>query len=352
MCYCGRITVNFPKILTMEVGNIKILSFNCQGVINKLPVIQDLCNRADIILLQETWLMPHNTDFLNDIHVDFNAHSISAVSCSEILVGRPYGGLSILWRKKYDVFCSLVNYSDPRVLGMRLSAGGTDTLIINVYLPYYSAENFEEYLLYIGKITNFIAESETNNIFIIGDFNADLHSPFHREWLAYADENNFHFSDIKRLQCSTFSHINHGSLSKSWIDHCLASETADQSVTDIFVLYDDFLSDPLPLMVEVNWAIFTDVSCGEVPSDRPNIRWNFQSMQKTNMFYGLLTQQTQNFIHDEIQCLATVCDCLEHKRQLEKLWNSFNEVVLQCGMRAFGGAEAQYRQIPGWNQHV
>ena len=84
--------------------NLRITSFNCSGVKNILPIIADLCETNDIVLLQETWLMPHDLNILTAVHKDFDGYSTSAVDCTQELIGRPYGGLSILWRKNMSNF--------------------------------------------------------------------------------------------------------------------------------------------------------------------------------------------------------------------------------------------------------
>ncbi|KOB52115.1 reverse transcriptase, partial [Operophtera brumata] len=62
--------------------------------------IRRLCKSADVIALQETWLLPHDLGMLDTIDVNFTATSKSAVDTSAgILRGRPYGGVAILWRK-------------------------------------------------------------------------------------------------------------------------------------------------------------------------------------------------------------------------------------------------------------
>ena len=122
----------------MEVmGNLRIVSYNCNGVKNKLPVITDLCNNSDVVLLQETWLLPCETNLLGFVHKDFCAFSLSAVDDQKLLVGRPYGGLSILWRRSLDSFCRLNKFDDHRIVGFNIETEFSSLFIINVYLPYY-----------------------------------------------------------------------------------------------------------------------------------------------------------------------------------------------------------------------
>ena len=73
-------------------GRLIILSSNCNGARNKLPVLSDLNQNIDIFLLQETVLLPADIGLLDSVHSDFSSFSISVVDDSESLVGRPYGG--------------------------------------------------------------------------------------------------------------------------------------------------------------------------------------------------------------------------------------------------------------------
>ena len=80
-------------------GNLNISSFNCQGVKNIIPNIVDLCNKSHIVFLQETWLSPYELTLLNDIHEKFNSFSLSSMdTCSNVFVGRPYGGIIVAAR--------------------------------------------------------------------------------------------------------------------------------------------------------------------------------------------------------------------------------------------------------------
>ena len=105
---------NIPLVIT---------SFNCAGVASKLPIIHDLCSSNDIILLQETWLTPANINVLNDVHSEYESHSVTAVNFETTLIGRPYGGLSILWRKTLGAKVSVKCYDDTRILGILMETG-------------------------------------------------------------------------------------------------------------------------------------------------------------------------------------------------------------------------------------
>lgn len=68
----GRITKDRGKSLNTEtdkkdrqnnvIANITInfIAFNCKKVVRSLDCVGRLCHNADIIVLQETWLLPHD----------------------------------------------------------------------------------------------------------------------------------------------------------------------------------------------------------------------------------------------------------------------------------------------------
>ena len=118
-------------------ASFSFVSFNCAGVKNKIQYIHSFCEQADIIFLQETWLMPHEINLLDNIHSDFNNYSISSVDDGSLLVGRPYGGLSILYKKSLKVCGNIYSFDDKRLLGFEIINNNLKYLFINVYLPYF-----------------------------------------------------------------------------------------------------------------------------------------------------------------------------------------------------------------------
>ena len=88
---------------TTGMHKLRFTSFNCNGALNKLPVISDLCEFSDVIFLQETWLPSHDLSIFDSLNEHVLSFSIPAVDSGELLTGRQYGGLSILWRKSIDI---------------------------------------------------------------------------------------------------------------------------------------------------------------------------------------------------------------------------------------------------------
>ena len=95
-----------------KLGKLYISSFNCKGVKSSLEFVStELCNKYDIIALQELWILPNETELCNTIHPYFESFSTSSVEVeSGILSGRPYGGMGLLWRKTLDPFVKPVSF--------------------------------------------------------------------------------------------------------------------------------------------------------------------------------------------------------------------------------------------------
>ena len=110
----------------------KLCSYNCRSVKRSLPEIQQLCEKHDLVVLQEHWLFPD----LSGVHADFLCNGSSAMDVSnKILVGRPYGGTAILYRKSIADHISVVPTSDPRLTAVKMQTRHGPVLIINVYMP-------------------------------------------------------------------------------------------------------------------------------------------------------------------------------------------------------------------------
>ena len=202
---------------------------------NKFAVIAELCSTCDILLLQETWLLPFDLGVLDSLSNDFCSHSISAVDISRPLIGRPYGGVSIMWQKNIGAICKIITYDDVRLLGIQVTFPGREFLLLNVYLPYFCSDNYDDYLSYVGKIDSILESSICDDVAIMGDFNAAVGGPFFNEWGYISDEREFIFSDVEKLPTTTYTHINDGSLSTSWLDHLFVSRNVHNAITDMHV---------------------------------------------------------------------------------------------------------------------
>ena len=75
------------------------------------------------MLLQETWLLPFEVRLQDSVYQDFVALSESSIDAGKLLVGRPCGGLSILWRKNLGSYIKYLIVNDNGLMACSLDKG-------------------------------------------------------------------------------------------------------------------------------------------------------------------------------------------------------------------------------------
>ena len=56
--------------------NLRITSLNCYGIKTSLYQVYELCEKSDIVFLQETLLFTHELSILSTLHTDFEGMGV------------------------------------------------------------------------------------------------------------------------------------------------------------------------------------------------------------------------------------------------------------------------------------
>lgn len=113
----------------------KIVSFNCKSFKRSMEGIRALCRSADVIALQETWLLPHDLPLLSTVDDSFGCTGTSAVDTSAgLLSGRPYGGVALLWRKSAFESVLPIACNNVRVCAVRITVSTRSVVVFSVYV--------------------------------------------------------------------------------------------------------------------------------------------------------------------------------------------------------------------------
>ena len=75
---------------------------------------------ADICLIQETWLFKRDLDVLSGLHENYLGSGKSAIPDNEILVGRPFGGIGILWKNTLSEYIKPICIESNRINGVEI----------------------------------------------------------------------------------------------------------------------------------------------------------------------------------------------------------------------------------------
>jgi hypothetical protein len=163
---------------------------------------------------------------LSSLHPDFHARGISAVNITDdVLHGRPYGGLAVLWRQSLSPHVTVSLLGDnARLMRVVLHPPrSAPLLLVNIYMPYQSDANYDTFMDTLGKLASIIDEAETSNVAVIGDFNAAADTPYADELDRWCVMNAMTVSTRNRLDASTHTYVSMAHGTTSWLDHAVCS---------------------------------------------------------------------------------------------------------------------------------
>ncbi len=111
--------------------------------------MHDLCDINDIVCVQETWLAKDQLSVLSNTHNDLIGNGVSAINDElGIHVGRPFGGIGIMWRKTINKYCTFKTYECDRIIGLEFNCDSFSALFLCVYMPYDCSDNYDDYMFY------------------------------------------------------------------------------------------------------------------------------------------------------------------------------------------------------------
>ncbi len=100
-----------------------------------------------------------------------------------------------------------------------------------------------------------IAELDTTCAFIVGDLNADVsddNSLFAGHLHNFCDDNDLILSSKDILPRDSFTYVSEAHHTVSWLDHCLSTADAHESIHNIEVCYNLATSDHIPICITLD----------------------------------------------------------------------------------------------------
>lgn len=80
-------------------SKIRIISYNCESLARNVVFARMLLEECDILLLQETLLVDHSSEILQDLHDSFYYYCTSAKRNSANFTGKSSGSLAVVYRR-------------------------------------------------------------------------------------------------------------------------------------------------------------------------------------------------------------------------------------------------------------
>ena len=242
---------------------LKICTYNYKGFnISKVKHFKHLLSECYILLVQETWALKDQVGRLNRHFDDYNTYGVSGINEDVILKGRPYGGVSFLYKKSISPYVQVCELSSNRACCIRLSTNVGYVYLFNVYMPCDSTTNtnLDDYNEVLSVISNFCATHNVVNCVIGGDVNTDISRIKSGNTISlqnFIEKDNLFLAmnEVINTVTHTYTGINNTS---SLIDHFIMSENMCLLANNYYTMDSvDNLSDHVPLFIVVNCFVET-----------------------------------------------------------------------------------------------
>ena len=141
-----------------------------------------------------------------------------------------------------------------------------------------------EYVDCLSKVHATVVDSDAVHVLIVGDFNCSPVSRFFKDFIEFADDNNFMVSDLHRLT-DVVTYISDDGLKMPCIDHVLCTASVDNLVSHMSIMDDVICSDHKPLTPSLECSVATNYCSSEHPAHSDAWLPNWQQCDDMTLFY-------------------------------------------------------------------
>lgn len=333
----------------------KFVSFNCKNVKRSIESVAQLCKQCDVISLQETWLMSHDLQMLGTIDADFGFTGSSAVGTSAgTLRGRPYGGVALLWRKSLFPNVTIIQCDSARLVAIKIDVCDRSLLVFSIYMPTDSHENLADFVDCMSEINAIIDSCSIESVFILGDWNSHPETLFWNEMMNFCSDQDWLCADRELLPTDTYTYISDVHNCRRWLDHCIVTRAARQSVVGAKVHYDVFWSDHFPLEIICDLIVIKQkITLPSTPHNKAV--WGERDASQIEKYTALCDSKLRHidFPQEFEYCCDGMCNNNEHCEMINKMYFNIVEVLSEAASSSKTvGRAKQCRKIIGWNKHV
>ena len=321
-------------------------------------VIDKLLESAEILCLQETFLATQDLDKLNSVHNDFHGAGESTTDLSNrILRGRIPGGVAILWHKKLDPLVSVIRLEVDWCIGIKVVHNKNVFIILNIYTPYECHKNEDEYLNRLSFISSYIKESAYTCIYVLGDWNADIpdsNSLFGQHLTQVCKDEKLILSSKVLLPDDSYTYISEAWHTTSWLDHCISTADAHDSIVNMEILHGMTTADHLPFSVTINVNGLPELASFDVPQQCHKLDWANLTENELQQ-YKTLTDIHLNNIDlpvDAITCRNINCNDGGHSNDLSNMYDIIVNCLIMGSNPLKRKKSKQDNMKPGWNVYV
>ena len=343
-----------------KVSQLSCISYNCSHADDtRLPLLRELFEKCDFLLLQEHGLHMSQFDWFENIYNRIGKHGVSAMDEGQLLRGRPHGGVVILWNPDLKCKIKIVNYESKRMCAVIAEIGDEKLLLINVYMPCDDRcldQNINEYVQVLNDIEILCNSVNVDYICIGGDFNTDLA----RSNIQSCTLNDFtirsDFNYCAQDMCCNveYTFCSKGTGATSFIDHFIISDNMLGKLKsfDSIESINNF-SDHLPVScvfeIETIYNVYDNINTFKNRSPA----WDKATVIDKERYKEIVEEKLLGI---EVPYNAILCNdvfCTVHFNQIEAFHNNITDVLVCAAAECIPSSSSRFRKaVPGWNDYV
>ena len=342
-------------------SNLSIVSYNSQGSgPDRIAYMNKLLKSNDIIFVQEHWLFNSTLNKLENGLTNAHVYGISGMTDTELLTGRPFGGVAIIWKKNIKCKIIPVELTSRRLCAVIISINGRDITLFNVYMPgdsYEGSCHLNAFNEVLDEISNTCVKYDTNQFIIGGDMNVDFKRTVstHTKALNRFLIRESMTSGLQHVLCDVdYTFMSKINGNRSTIDHFLLTDNLFNTICRYRCIHEgDNLSDHSILQVELQLPV---QYCTESHATvrHATTQWHKVEIAQLEQYRILLDRLLESVHVPEEVVNCTMYECGRHNQAIEQLYNGIVNACLTAGKLALPQRNESVRRAPisRWHEDV
>jgi len=339
------------------MDSIKIISYNSTGLADdKLCYIKSLIDnqKPQIICLQETWQLNETAQMKFSQFKDYVCDHKSSITGNTLLIGRPYGGLAILWNKNIANHISTVKCESKYIIPVIINVGEKKYMLINCYLPndtHSQTHVSTDFLNAVDDIDIAIQRNgDVNGIVVAGDLNVD----FRRDnshtrhlnglLLAHGLMSTWDVgSEIATYQNWASPHIS------SCIDHFLISPHLQTTLATCYQ-HATNPSNHNAIELVLQGLLVSGINSSSNARQPSTIAWHKVTSNHIDAYRHKLSAYIENVPAPEaITCKDPHCKLSQHSRDIDDFTTSITDASIKAAIECFPAKRNKRCNKPYWS---
>ena len=321
--------------------------------------LNELADVNDIICLQETWLSVQDSCLINSLNQSMIGIANSPNNDEHgFQSGRRKEGVALLFKKELEPYIVPLLFKETWIVGIAITWNGRKLCLLNVYLPYESRNNEEEYLDRLGKLHAIIEELDTSSVTVVGDFNANISNPesiFSQHLNHFCELHDYLCSSRSFLPDTTYTYVSDAWGTTSWLDHCISTQDAHSAISGMDVSYGFVQSDHIPLVLELDISLVPCIDEGVNNSTTRKIDWTKVKPHLLDRYHYFTDEHLKSILLpvESFMCEDTMCSDSNHILAIEQYYDEIVKVLINCSNMTVARVPKKVNNVrPGWNVYV